>query len=65
VTNHSSWDTAVLKEITFAKLYKDSNGNYAIETFKSPESGTTIAPGATKKFYVPKKDSILIIPIRP
>ncbi|WP_246208613.1 stalk domain-containing protein [Anaerotalea alkaliphila] len=65
VTNNSTWDPAVLKEITFARLHKNPDGSYATETFKSTESGATIAPGETKKFYVPKKTTIIDLPIVP
>ncbi|MBE0450856.1 MAG: hypothetical protein IBX70_08415 [Clostridia bacterium] len=64
VTNTSSWDSAELKEITFARLNKGPDG-YNIETFKSTDQGAIIAPGETRKFYVPKKDTLMIIPINP
>lgn len=54
VTNHSNWYIAELKEVTLARLYKKSDGSFATEIFKSTEAGTTIAPGKTETFYVPK-----------
>jgi hypothetical protein len=62
ITNNSTSDTAELKEITFARLYKKSDGSFATETFKSSEAGRTIAPGKTEIIYVPKP---LILPIKP
>lgn len=53
VTNTSSSDTATLKEITFVHLYKNTDGSFVNETFKSNESGSTIGPNQTVKFYVP------------
>lgn len=64
VTNNSTWDTAELKEITLARLYKGPDG-YGIEKFSSTAAGAKIAPGETQKFYVPKKDTPMIIPINP
>ncbi len=64
VTNNSTWDSAELKEITFARLNKGPDG-YNIETFESTDEGAIIAPGETRKFYVPKKDTLMIIPINP
>lgn len=65
VANTSTWDSAVMKEITLARLYKNADGNYDVETFSSLEAGTTIAPGETKKFYIPKNRFIFIDPSAP
>ncbi|MCD4714417.1 MAG: hypothetical protein K8R73_14135 [Clostridiales bacterium] len=64
VTNNSTWDSAELKEITFARLNKGPDG-YNIETFESTDEGAIVAPLETRKFYVPKKDTLMIIPINP
>lgn len=64
VTNNSTWDSAELKEITFARLTKGPDG-YNTEKFESTDKGAIIAPGETRKFYVPKKDTLMIIPINP
>lgn len=64
VTNNSTWDSAELKEITFARLNKGPDG-YNIEKFESTDEGAIIAPLETRKFYVPKKDTLMLIPINP
>ncbi|WP_422485395.1 stalk domain-containing protein [Gudongella sp. DL1XJH-153] len=65
VVNTSTWDTAELKEITLAKLLKDSSGNYDMETFKSKDAGTILQPGETRKFFIPNIEKIDVMPIEP
>jgi hypothetical protein len=65
VTNTSTIDTAELKEITLAKLYKNADGNYAIEKFQFKDTGAVIKPGETKKYYIPQKILFQVIPIKP
>jgi hypothetical protein len=64
ITNTSTWDTAELKEITLARLYKKTDGTFATETFKSDEAGRTIAPGKTEIFYIPKPVTLILPPIK-
>lgn len=63
VTNHSSTDTATLKEFTLARLYKNANGSFATETFKTTDVGAVIGPGKTETYYVPKA-TLIISPIK-
>ncbi|MDW7670990.1 MAG: hypothetical protein SCK57_06950 [Bacillota bacterium] len=56
VTNGSASDTAEIKEITFAYLYKKSDGSFATDTYRLEETGVVIKAGETKKIYVPEYD---------
>lgn len=56
VTNGSGINTAEIKEITFAYLYKKSDGTFATDTYRSEEKGLIIQAGETKKIFVPKYD---------
>lgn len=65
VQNTSTWDTAEIKGLIFARLKKDSNGKYSTETFPSKDTGTILKPGETRKFFIPNIELMEIIPIDP
>ncbi len=57
ITNHASgsYHDAVVKEITLARLYKNSDGSYASETFQPKTIGTRVEDGETVKINIPAK----------